>query len=179
MRRFVVGAAWFLLFWLGSFILVGNVISMKVAREVPADQVISASAEAGREFGARWGGLINLGALSAAVAGTALGTLPGTKKKEVSAGVEASPEGVYHSRTGPLFAMCALSGLGSSLYVAASRSAAGCSLATTLVIAGVGFICALAFSAVAMRWLRDRFPVRVGPDGLCSYSAWGRRHELA
>ena len=82
MRRIIFGIIWFFLIFftisgLGGAI-VGGIAGSKTR---DPQQVYLAAQGAGYEFGKNFGGLILLTSLITAVAGSATGILPGTKKK--------------------------------------------------------------------------------------------------
>jgi hypothetical protein len=71
---------WF--FWLGTLMLGGAIVgSFAASGATDAAAAMEASRIAGEEFGIRHSGIILIGSLLLAIAGTWLGFLPGTRKK--------------------------------------------------------------------------------------------------
>jgi hypothetical protein len=83
MKRFLVGAGWCMVIWMGTVILGGIVIGA-VAGFTIADPAAAAQAgeQAGAEFGSRWGNIILLAAIAISTVGTMGGWLPGTRPEE-------------------------------------------------------------------------------------------------
>ena len=86
MRRFLVGVVWFVVLWMGGLVIggavVGAIANATQARPVSNFQEGYANgATAGRTFGARYGGLIMLGALGLSIVGSVTGFLPGTARR--------------------------------------------------------------------------------------------------
>lgn len=83
MKRFLIGAGWFAIFWLGTSMLGGMVVgAMASAGTTDPSQAAQLGAEAGAAFGTQYGGLILIGSLAAAAVGTLAGLLPGTTAEE-------------------------------------------------------------------------------------------------
>lgn len=92
MKRYVFGVIWFIVFSFGGLFLGGAIVGGIAGAQVEAGGISEAAAKghqaghaAGAEFGRKYSGLIFLGALVLAVAGTATGVLPGTRKKNPGA----------------------------------------------------------------------------------------------
>lgn len=84
MRCLFFGFIWFILFSILLIFVAGAFAGNSVAEPThpqTAAEILATSQAAGEDFGAKYGGLLILGALVLSVAGTALGILPGTKRK--------------------------------------------------------------------------------------------------
>lgn len=89
MKRILFAVVWFVVFAFGGLIL-GSVVAGAIAgSQVNATTVSEGYAKgqlageaAGAEFGRKYSGAILLGALVISIAGTAVGVLPGTKKRK-------------------------------------------------------------------------------------------------
>ena len=85
MRRFLFGFLWFIVLTIGGFVGVGAVIGALAAARVEPLEGFGRGYEAGRsageDFGRKYGALIPLGAIVISIGGSALGILPGTKRK--------------------------------------------------------------------------------------------------
>ncbi len=87
MKRFLAGAGWCLLMWIGALMLGGTVLGGVTGITAPdAETAFRASEVAGENFGARYGNLILLGAIVASTVGTVRGWLPGTQAETAVAG---------------------------------------------------------------------------------------------
>jgi hypothetical protein len=174
MKRVFAGLAWFILLWLGGSACSGAIVGGVAGSQVAPHEAATAGLEAGQAFRARYGGVLLVAALAVATVGTASRKLPGTKRRaELPSRTQR-----FHSRVAPFFISCAIPSLASSGYVLASRLVAGCSTSTAVVIAAAGLTVSLVISGLGSWWLSRAFPVEVLPDGLRSYTAWGRYHTL-
>ena len=89
MKRFVFGVVWFVVFWFGGLVLGGSIAGAIAGSQVKASSMSDGYAkgqrvgeEAGAAFGQKFGVAIFIGALVLSIGGTAIGLLPGTKKKQ-------------------------------------------------------------------------------------------------
>lgn len=105
MRRVLFGLLWFIVFWFGTLVLGGAVVgaiagSRAAQMQSPSgsfreqfDKGYEAGHQAGRgageQFGRQYGTYVLIGALIITVTGTALGILPGTKRRKVISGESA------------------------------------------------------------------------------------------
>jgi cytochrome c biogenesis factor len=80
MRRFLIGAGWCFLLWMGTTMLGGMVVGVIAvsATDDPA-RATQAASEAGNAFGLRYGNLVLLTSMAVATVGTLTGWLPGTR----------------------------------------------------------------------------------------------------
>jgi hypothetical protein len=80
MRRFLVGAGWCFLLWLGATMVGGMIVGVIAvsASDDPA-RAAQAASEAGSAFGLRYGNLVLLASIAIAAVGTVTGWLPGTR----------------------------------------------------------------------------------------------------
>jgi hypothetical protein len=86
MKRFLVGAGWCLVFWMGAVMLGGMIVGAVAAAGSPdAETATRAGEVAGANFGARFGNAILLVSLGISTIGTLRGWLPGTRPKPVDA----------------------------------------------------------------------------------------------
>lgn len=89
-----MGVVWFFVLWFGTLVVGGAISGVVYSAKAPIPEKIPATMagafehgqqmgrQAGFEFGARYGGIILLGALLVSIVGTATGKLPGTKPKK-------------------------------------------------------------------------------------------------
>jgi hypothetical protein len=86
MKRIAMGVVWFLIFWIGAQFLFGLAIGFKEGfndeangRGTPSSQELRAETKSEMAPYAPW---IAFGSLILAVAGTATGVLPGTRRRK-------------------------------------------------------------------------------------------------
>ena len=77
MRTFF-GFLWFLVFWIGSFVIAAVVVPQLLVSHSGAQGDYR---EAGRIFGKTFGPVLFLGSAAIAIIGTKTGILPGTRKR--------------------------------------------------------------------------------------------------
>ena len=77
MKRFVMGAGWCFLIWMGSLIAVGMIIGAVAGASGDAQL----AQRTGQNFGAHYGGLFLLGSIAISAIGTMTGWLPGTRRE--------------------------------------------------------------------------------------------------
>ena len=83
MKRFLLGAGWFAILWIGFMFLGGMVVgAMASTGTTDPAQAARLGSEAGAAFSAQYGGVVFLSALLIAAAGTLAGWLPGTAAEE-------------------------------------------------------------------------------------------------
>ncbi len=85
MKRFIMGAGWCMVLWIGSMILGGFVVGA-IAGATSGDQTatVHAGQNAGAAYGAKYGNLALLGSIVVSTIGTVTGRLPGTKSEKVA-----------------------------------------------------------------------------------------------
>ncbi|MFG6413142.1 hypothetical protein ACG02S_04445 [Roseateles sp. DC23W] len=88
MKRTIFGIVWFVVFWFGSVIIGGAIAGGIAGAQVKPSSLSEgfdlgkeAGHTAGAEFAQKYSSHLLIGALILAIGGTALGVLPGTKKK--------------------------------------------------------------------------------------------------
>ena len=83
MKRFMLGAGWCMLLWMGCMLL-GGIVVGAVAGATVGDPSAAAQAgqDAGAAFAAKYGNLVLLASIALSVAGTVTGWLPGTKSEK-------------------------------------------------------------------------------------------------
>jgi hypothetical protein len=88
-KRIVFGMIWFVVIWFGGLVLGGSIAGAIAGSQVKATNITDGYAKgqqvgqvAGAEFGQKYGVAIFIGALVLSIGGTAIGLLPGTKKKQ-------------------------------------------------------------------------------------------------
>lgn len=81
-KRFLMGGLWFLLLWIGARMILGAVIGAVAGAHATGGYSggYNAGQTAALDFFQKYGLLVMLGALAAAVAGTLTGFLPGTRR---------------------------------------------------------------------------------------------------
>jgi hypothetical protein len=80
MRRFLVGAGWCFLLWMGTTMLGGMLVGVvAVTATDDPNRAVQAASEAGNAFGLRYGNLVLLASIAVAIVGTLTGWLPGTR----------------------------------------------------------------------------------------------------
>ncbi len=96
MKRVLMGIVWFFVIWIAGSFLIGAIIGGIAGAHVSGTPSYSSGAEAGRTastlFFQKYGTLVFLGTVAAAVAGTVTGFLPGTRRPAPPA---ALPYGQY------------------------------------------------------------------------------------
>ncbi len=81
MKRILLGCVWFVVIYLVVSAIGGGIVGAMAGSGTGGfEEGYGAGSQAGQEFGEKWGTLILVGSLLIAIAGTATGILPGTKK---------------------------------------------------------------------------------------------------
>lgn len=96
MKRFLLGAGWSFVFWMGALIVGGAIVGAAAgSATTSAADGARAGEAAGEAFGEAYGGLLLLVSLAAGGVGTFMGWLPGTKPEN-----EVAPSAGRHQAAG-------------------------------------------------------------------------------
>jgi hypothetical protein len=83
MKRFLLGAGWFVVLWFGVNFIGGVVVGATAGTSAAnAAESYQAGQAAGQAFAQSYGGLILLASIAVAAIGTFMGWLPGTKPSD-------------------------------------------------------------------------------------------------